>query len=45
MSTDARADAFVRTTVSLVLAAARDRGVPVLTGDPHFAGIPDAEML
>lgn len=30
---------------ALVLAAARSREVKVLTGDPHFAGLPDAEML
>lgn len=32
------ADAFV-------LAAARSREVTVLTGDPHFEGVEDAEML
>jgi len=32
------ADAFI-------LAAARARGVRVLTGDPHFAGVEDADML
>lgn len=32
------ADAFI-------LAAARSRKARVLTGDPHFAGVPDAEML
>lgn len=32
------ADAFV-------LAAARSRGVKVLTGDPHFEDVEDAEML
>lgn len=32
------ADAFV-------LAAARSRGVRVVTGDPHFGGLPDAVLL
>jgi predicted nucleic acid-binding protein len=32
------ADAFI-------LAAARSRGVRVLTGDPHFEDLPDADLL
>lgn len=28
-----------------VLAAARSKGARILTGDPHFEGLPDAEML
>jgi predicted nucleic acid-binding protein len=28
-----------------VLAAARSKGARVLTGDPHFKGVPDADVL
>lgn len=28
-----------------IIAAARDRGVRILTGDPHFANVPDADAL
>lgn len=28
-----------------ILAAARAKGVRVLTGDPHFRGLPDADIL
>lgn len=28
-----------------ILAAARAKGVRVLTGDPHFKGLPDVELL
>lgn len=30
---------------ALVLASARSRGSKVLTGDPHFRDVPDAEMI